>query len=123
MSVYTVSRSAGSSALLSAEAEIITLPERLDSATAPQFEKIVIDHITSGSYDLVLDCRNIRFMTAAGLRMILASLRAIKSVEGHLAVSHLHGQAKAMFEACGFDSLISTYGDQGAIAPAAIVAA
>lgn len=121
MSVYTVSNQ---SAVLgtSSDIETLTLPERLDSDTAPKFEKMILDHIANGSYEIVLDCRNIRFLTAAGLRMILASLRAVKAVEGQLAVRHLHGQAKAMFEACGFDSLIPVLGDHDSVSKSAVAA-
>lgn len=119
MSIYSVSRNVISS---TEDAEVITFPERLDSSTAPQFEKIVTDSIASGSYEFVLDCHKIRFLTAAGLRMILASLRAVKAVEGQLMVRNLHGQARAMFEACGFDHFISVEDNPDA-EPSSIAAA
>ena len=94
---------------ISPESEIITMPERLDSVTAPIFEKTIIDHIASGAHDLVLDCCHIRFLTAAGLRMILSALRATRAVDGQMVLCNLHGQARAMFDACGFDHFIPVH--------------
>ncbi len=86
--------------------ETVIVPERLDSASASLFEQEILNRIIHGSHHLVLDCREIRFMTAAGLRVILAGLRAAKSVEGSLTLSNISGQPRAMIVACGFDHFI-----------------
>lgn len=103
-----------SSAILSASSNIstsgfqeMTMPERLDSETAPAIEQGILSQIANGTHDFVLNCSHVHFLTAAGLRMMLAVLRSVQAVHGHVEICHLQGQAKTMFEVCGFDSFFS----------------
>jgi len=86
--------------------EEIDMPERLDSATAFDIEKDILTRIANGCQNVVLNFQHVHFLTAAGLRMVLVILRSVNEAQGHLTIDHLHGQARSMVEACGFDRFI-----------------
>ena len=54
------------------EETVIMLTGRLDTATAPALEKTIQEDIAETS-NLVLDMRNLEYLSSAGLRVILGA--------------------------------------------------
>lgn len=90
--------------------EIMECPKHLDSTTAPSIEEDALLCIESGAHELILDARHTTYLTAAGLRTILVLAKALKNVDGRLAICNLGPQAEQMFNQCGFDGLVDNYG-------------
>lgn len=60
----------------------VTLPlgKRLDAATAPQFEKQVMDLKANGCLHLIMDCAALEYISSAGLRVLLKALKSFDSL-------------------------------------------
>lgn len=81
---------------------------RLDAATAPVFEKACEEWVGTGTKKLVLDLSALDYVSSAGLRAVLATMKRLKSAGGGIAVSGLSGVVKEVFTISGFDALLPT---------------
>lgn len=79
---------------------------RLDAATAPAFEKACEEWIARGTKKLVLDLSALDYVSSAGLRAILSTMKKLKTAGGGIAVTGLSGVVKEVFTISGFDSLL-----------------
>lgn len=86
---------------------IFTLSGRLDSHTAPQFEKQVRDYLTSPARHLVLNFNKLDYISSAGLRIILNTAKAYKPTPYRFITCNMQDHVQEVFEISGFDSFIT----------------
>lgn len=79
---------------------------RLDAASASQFEKASEGWIAAGTKRLVLDLGALEYISSAGLRAVLSTMKRLKAAGGSLAVCGLGGVVKDVFAISGFDTLL-----------------
>ena len=89
------------------DATIFTLSGRLDSHTAPQFEKEVEDYLTSPENHLVLNFNNLEYISSAGLRIILNTAKAYKPTEYQFITCSMQDHVLEVFEISGLDTFIT----------------
>jgi anti-sigma B factor antagonist len=90
-------------------ATIFTLKGRLDSNTAPQFEKQLQDFLLSPSSHLVFDCDDLEYISSAGLRVILNTAKAYSVGPYRFAACAMQEHVLEVFEISGFDSFITIH--------------
>ncbi|BCL59837.1 anti-sigma factor antagonist [Desulfomarina profundi] len=90
-------------------ATIFDLKGRLDSRTAPQFEKQVQDFLHSPDCHLVLNFNELDYISSAGLRIILNTAKAYKSSPYCFVTCCMQDHVQEVFEISGFDSFITIY--------------
>ena len=93
--------------LVEAVSEDITIVEaygRLDSSTAKEFGERLISLIQSGRCAIVLDLKNIAYITSAGFRALLIANRAAVGRQGKLALCGVIGEVKRLFDIGGFSN-------------------
>ena len=78
---------------------------RLDTATAPEFEK-ELEAALSGVEKLVIDLKDIDYISSAGLRVILKAQK-IMSLRGSLKVTGANSMVMEVFEITGFIDIIT----------------
>ena len=88
------------------EISIFKLQGRLDSNTAPDFEKRVFDAIEDGSKHMVLDFENLDYISSAGLRVILKTSKHLKVSDGTIVICSMQDYVREVFEIAGFDALL-----------------
>ncbi|MFC1857678.1 STAS domain-containing protein [Thermodesulfobacteriota bacterium] len=88
------------------EISIFKLQGRLDSNTAPGFEKQVFDAIEDGSKQIVLDFENLDYISSAGLRVILKTSKNLKVSDGRIVICSMQDYVREVFEIAGFDALL-----------------
>lgn len=79
---------------------------RLDSNTSPEFEKRIFDAISNGSRNLVVDFKDLDYISSAGLRVILKATKALKREDGKIMLCAMQDYVKEVFEIAGFDSFL-----------------
>lgn len=91
----------------SKEAEKITIAPagRLDTTTAPEFEKTVVDLLGDVSA-LVLDMTNVEYVSSAGLRVILKAQKMM-SARGKMKVIGVNDMIMEVFEITGFTDILT----------------
>ncbi len=81
---------------------VVSVEGRLDSATAPDFERELLTLIAQGESRLVLDFSRLLFVTSAGLRIVLRAAKRLANAEGDLVLCALNETVTDVFELAGF---------------------
>ncbi len=89
---------------------VFTLSGRLDSHSAPLFEKQVHDYLISPGTHLVLNFNNLDYISSAGLRIILNTAKAYKPTPYQFITCSMQDHVQEVFEISGFDSFITICG-------------
>jgi anti-sigma B factor antagonist len=93
---------------------IFKLNGRLDSNTSQGFENKIFQAIDDGSKSMIIDFKDLDYISSAGLRVILKATKALKREEGKMMLCDMQDYVKEVFEIAGFDSflpIVSTMDD------------
>jgi anti-sigma B factor antagonist len=82
------------------------LQGRLDSNTSQLFEKRIFDAMSDGTKNVVIDFKDLDYISSAGLRVILKATKALKREDGKLLLCAMQDYVKEVFEIAGFDSFL-----------------
>ncbi len=84
----------------------VALEGRMDSTTAPEFEKEIFPQL-DGITELVLDFADLAYLSSAGLRVLLSCQKKMNAVQGSMVVMNVNEIIMEVFEATGFDSILT----------------
>lgn len=80
---------------------VVALEGNIDSATAPGIQAEVLA-ATNGKVKVVLDMEKVKFLSSAGLRMLLLVYRQIKARNGSISIAGLSEEIKDVMSNTGF---------------------
>lgn len=84
------------------EETLILRPDgRLDTNTAPQLQE-VFDGMLEGVKELQIDMEKLEYVTSAGLRVLLATMKKMKAGGGSMTVYHVNDAVMEVFNITGF---------------------
>ena len=87
-----------------AEETTIKLVGRLDTTTAPALDKTVNEDI-AGTKNLVLDVKELEYISSAGLRVLLAAQKKMQKI-GSMKVTNVREEVMEVFEMTGFADIL-----------------
>ena len=86
----------------------LALPEgRLDSAAAPEVEARLLSLLAD--VGVLVDMAEVRFVSSAGLRVLLKAAKAAKATDRAFAVCGLQPPVQEVFEISGFNRIMQTF--------------
>jgi len=85
---------------------VFKLNGRLDSNTSQGFEEKIFGAITDGSKQMVIDFKDIDYISSAGLRVILKATKALNREKGKIMLCSMQDYVKEVFEIAGFDAFL-----------------
>lgn len=90
---------------------LVSLSGQIDSATAPELEQKLLDLIGGGKKNLVLNFRNVTFISSAGLSALLsAQIKTRRKIPpGNIVISELSPSLKDTLELVGLHHLFDFY--------------
>ncbi len=88
---------------------VVAVSGRVDSATAPELEGSLKKLVETEKTQLVLDLQNVEYMSSAGLRAIVSTLKAVKRVNGDLRLSSPSSRVEEVLRLAGLTSIFSIY--------------
>lgn len=90
------------------ENEVLTLAleGRLDTNTAPDLEKEIAADLTAGIQTLVLDLKNLEYISSAGLRVLLAAQKKMNK-QGNMTVKHVNEMIMDVLQVTGFVDILT----------------
>ncbi len=91
------------------DAVVVFVKGRLDAGSSPELEKEIEKLIAGEEKHLILDMAELSYISSAGLRVILAGTKKLKSKGGSLSVASLGSVVKEVFEVSGFNSIIPIF--------------
>ena len=90
---------------------LVSVSGRVDSNTAPAFEAALKNVIEGGQRNIALELSGVDFMSSAGLRGMVSSLKACKSGGGDLALAAVSDRVGEVLKLAGLLSLFSSHDD------------
>ena len=87
-----------------AEETIIKLVGRLDTTTAPALDKTINEDI-AGTKNLVLDVKELEYISSAGLRVLLGAQKKMQKI-GSMKVTNVREEVMEVFEMTGFADIL-----------------
>lgn len=88
---------------------ILELKGRMDAVTSPEAEKALRELFDGGSAKLLIDLKNLEYISSAGLRVLLVAAKTIQQKSGKLALASLTDVVKEVFEISGFSSIFKLF--------------
>jgi anti-sigma B factor antagonist len=88
---------------------IIQISGKLDSNTSPEFETKLMSFINSGESKILLDCKDLDYISSAGLRVLLLAAKVLKNSGGKIVLSSLKEHIHEVFNIAGFTSIFPIY--------------
>ncbi len=84
----------------------ITLAGRLDTTTAPELEGVIkesLDGVTAFS----MDCRELEYISSAGLRVLLSAQKIMNKKQGSMVIRNVSEEVMEIFEVTGFSDILT----------------
>jgi anti-sigma B factor antagonist len=91
------------------DVQVVHLRGRLDLATAPEFAKLLQGLIGSGETRIVLDCRDLKYVSSSGLGTFIAAGKSLGS-DGKLVFAGLSHHLQSLFDMTGIANLFEICG-------------
>src|SRR5512144_1302543 len=91
---------------------VMSVSGRVDSATAPELEGKLRELVDAGKTQIVLDLKNVEYMSSAGLRAMVSTLKLVKRVNGDLRVASPSPRVEEVLRLAGLTSIFSIYGSR-----------
>ncbi|MEM9220838.1 MAG: STAS domain-containing protein [Pseudomonadota bacterium] len=87
---------------------------RVDTATAKEFETAALGRIEAGASAMVFDFDGLKYISSAGLRVVLLTGKRAKAAGGVLVLCNMNESIRDVFEISGFLSLFAVEDSRGA---------
>lgn len=91
---------------------VLAVTGRVDSATAPELENKLKELVDTEQTQIVLDLKNVEYMSSAGLRAMVSTLKAVKRVNGDLRLSSPSPRVEEVLRLAGLTSIFSIHPTQ-----------
>lgn len=90
-------------------ATVISVKGRMDAVSSPEFENEMEGLMAEGEIAFIIDLGELDYISSAGLRSILATIKKLKAKEGKLLLAQLKEMVKEVFEISGFSAIIPIF--------------
>ncbi len=84
---------------------VIRIAGRLDAAASTELEGACSRAIAGGAQTLILDMSGLRYVSSAGLRVVLSAAKDLQGRGGLLRIAGLSGMAREVFDLSGLTTL------------------
>lgn len=91
---------------------IIEASGRIDSMNANQLGDALGNEIAEGNLYLVLDLNAVDYMSSAGLREMVSTLKKAKRASGDLRIAQPSDRVREVLEMAGLDTIFKIYATQ-----------
>jgi len=89
---------------------IVSLKGRLDINTHGQLEAELNALAGKGRNKVLVDAKELDYISSAGLRVLLAGAKQFRKIQGSIGLASLTPTVKQVFEISGFTSIFPIYG-------------
>ena len=90
--------------------DVVKVTGRVDSSTAPKLAEEISRVHDRGQYKIVIDMTEMDFISSAGLRVLIATLKTNKRYNrGDLLLAGMQDNIKSVFELAGFTQIFRIF--------------
>jgi len=92
--------------------EVVKVTGRVDSATSPRLAEEFAKINDGGRFKIVVDCTGVEFISSAGLRVLISTLKNCRRYNrGDLVLAGMPENIHSVFDLAGFTSIFKIYDD------------
>ena len=84
---------------------VLEITGRLDTITAPALDKTINENLGEIK-SLILDCKNLEYISSAGLRVLLSTQKKLQQ-KGTMKLKNVREEVMAVFEITGFVDILT----------------
>ena len=84
---------------------VLEISGRLDTITAPAIDKTINENLGEIK-SLILDCKNLEYISSAGLRVLLSTQKKLQQ-KGTMKLKNVREEVMAVFEITGFVDILT----------------
>ncbi|MBQ9405876.1 MAG: STAS domain-containing protein [Desulfovibrio sp.] len=89
------------------ECTILALSGRMDATTTVDFDSAAQAAVKAGQTHILVDLKDLVYMSSAGLRSLLGLAKTIKAAQGRLCFCSPQPMVAEVFHISGFDRMLS----------------
>lgn len=89
--------------------KVVQSADVLDSTKATQFHQEITALVEAGVKIVLLDLKNITFISSSGLMALLVVFKAVRDAGGKLFMCSMNEQVKMLFELTGVDQVFESF--------------
>jgi len=86
-------------------ASVVTLDGRLDVLTSDQLSQKILEAISEGAPNLLVDLGGLEYVSSSGLRVFLQARKALKPKGGQVVLCRVSKFVSEVLTAVGFDAI------------------
>jgi anti-anti-sigma factor len=90
---------------------VLEIKGRLDTTNYSILEKRLMELIDGGTHKIIVDCRDMDYVSSSGLRILLMALKKISLVKGRFVLCGLQENIREIFEISGFTTIFEIHPD------------
>jgi anti-sigma B factor antagonist len=99
---------------LSDHAYVISLAGEVDLYTAPEFKQQLLEVISQGATEVIVDLSSTTFIDSTTLGVLVGGVKRLRPNEGRLSLVCSDRNITKIFEITGLDRVFDIYGDREA---------
>ena len=86
---------------------LVILEGSLDTLTAGGFDKKLTEALSDDVQRIIMDVKDVQYISSAGLRVLLATEQEMEEREGKMKVIHVNSHIMEIFDLTGFLDIIT----------------
>lgn len=91
---------------------VLELKGYLDAHTAPKLEEAFTDLLNSQRYRIVVNCRDLSYISSAGLGVFMAYIEDVRKNAGDIKLTNMSPKVYNVFDLLGFPLLYEIFKDE-----------
>jgi anti-sigma B factor antagonist len=92
--------------------QVLELKGYLDAHTAPKLEETFQNLIDKGSHRIVVNCRDLSYISSAGLGVFMAFVEDLREQSGDIKFSNMSDKVYNVFDLLGFPLLYEIFREE-----------
>ncbi len=88
------------------EVKVLAFEGRLDTQTSPDAQMQLTQLVEGGETKILVNLEKLDYISSAGLRVLLAAAKKLKTTDGELRICSLNEVVKEVFDISGFDRIL-----------------
>jgi anti-sigma B factor antagonist len=90
---------------------VVKVTGRVDSATAPDFEKALQALLDADNSQIAVDLKETDYLSSAGVRVLVSALKAAKKAGGDVKLAQLSQRVAEVLDLAGLTPVFEVYTD------------
>jgi anti-anti-sigma factor len=91
------------------DVRLLEVSGRVDTISADELHAVLMDCITNGRHQVVVDLQDVEYMSSAGLRELVSALKQVNKQEGDLRLANPSGRVMEVLELAGLDTIFKIF--------------